>query len=152
MKELSASAVLALHALHLMARKTGPVSAAEISRASGFATAQVKRVLERLSAAELVESRPGRGYMLARAPGEISIRDVVEAQGESRVPEAPCGGDFDACASRATCILAPLCRTAKQSFQETIRSFTLMDLKDLPPSLPNCVDPKLQPSKKLEAS
>jgi len=152
MKELSISTVLALHALHMMARKAKPVSANEIRRASGFAMAQVKRVLKKLKNAVLVKSRSGQGYVLARAPGEISLEEVVQAQGEAQAPKAPCGGDFEACASRATCILAPLCRTAESSFQETLRSFTLADLEDLPTSLPNCVDPHLKPSRSLEAS
>ncbi|HLY74813.1 MAG TPA: Rrf2 family transcriptional regulator [Planctomycetota bacterium] len=152
MKELSASTVLALHALHLMVRKAKPISADEIRRAGGTAMSRVKRVLKNLKNAELVESRRGQGYVLARAPGEISLEDVVHAQGETQAPKAPCGGDFEACASRATCILAPLCRTAEQNFQEALRSFTLADFEDLPTSLPNCIDLRLKHSGRLEAS
>jgi Rrf2 family protein len=152
MKELSTSAVLALHALHLMVRKAAPVSTGEISGKSGSAIGQVKRVLEKLGAAGLIESRRGQGFVLARAPGEISLRDVIQAQGEAKAPTAPCGGDFEACASRATCVLSPLCRTAEQGFQEALRSFTLADLADLPASLPNCVDPRMKSPATLEAS
>jgi DNA-binding IscR family transcriptional regulator len=59
-------------------------------------------------------------------------------------PAAPCGGDYDACASRASCLLAPLCRSAAASFEEALRRFGLADLKENPVDLPNCVDPKLR--------
>jgi Rrf2 family protein len=152
MKELSASSVLALYSLHLMVRKAGPISANEIRRAGGFPMAQVKRVLKKMKEAGLVKSRPGRGYLLTRSSGEIRLRDVVQTQGEAQAPKGPCGGDFEACASRATCILSPLCRTAERGFQEALRSFTLADFEDLPASLPNCVDPRLKHSGILEAS
>jgi Rrf2 family protein len=139
-----------------MAQKSKPVSVNEIRRSGGFAIAEVRRVLRRLSGAGLVESRPSCGYVLARAPGEITLLDAVHAIEKTQAPTAPCGGDFDACDSRASCILAPICRSADLGVQEALRSFTIAQLKDLPVDLPNCLDPRLKsaPARrgKLEAS
>ncbi len=141
MSELSTATILALHALHAMMRRGRPVSVREISRTGGFPTERVRRVLAKLQQAEMIRSRPGRGYVLSRAPGEVSVRDVIAAMMEQRAPTAPCGGDMDACDSRASCVLAPLCRKTDQSFQETVRSFTLAELQGAPLDLPNCVAP-----------
>jgi Rrf2 family protein len=143
MRELTADTALGLHALHLMVKKDKPASLKEISRSSGFKISQVRRVLVKIRQAGLIESRPARGYVLARPPGEISVRDVVCAIETAQAPKAPCGGDFDECASRASCILAPLCRKAEHGFQEALASFTLADLRNVPVDLPNCLDSRV---------
>lgn len=144
MRELTAATVLALHALHLMLKKNKPVTLKEIRRSSGFGIARVRPVIGKLRHAGLIRRRSGHGYMLSKAPGEISIRDVVQAVDEAKPPTSPCGGDYDACDSRASCIFAPLCRHAEQGFQETLRSFTLAELVNVPLDLPNCLDPKVR--------
>lgn len=146
MKELTGDAVLALHALHLMMIRTKAVSIKEIQQSSGFATDRIHSVLEKLSRADLIRNYAGGRVVLAKAPGEISIKHVVEAVSELKRPSAPCNGDFEACETRASCILAPLCRNADQGFQETLRSFTLAELMGLPPDLPNCLDPNVKVS------
>lgn len=144
MKELTASVILALHALHLLLRSARPVSARTIHRSSRYSPDAVRRVLARLKAAGLVRGSPGRGFLPGKTAGEISVADVVRAVGEPALPKAPCGGDFDACATRASCILAPICREADQAYQNTLRSFTLAELMDVAPGVPNCMDPALR--------
>jgi Rrf2 family protein len=139
MKELSAATVLALHALQAMMLKRTPVSIPEIARSSGSDVERIRPLLARLQREGLIHSRPGRGFVLARSPGEITLQQIIQAIGELRPPSAPCGGDFEACAGRASCILVPLCRKAEQDFQETLRSFTLSELRGVPLDLPNCV-------------
>jgi len=141
MRELSADTVLALHALQSMMLKGRPVSARAIARSSGSETDRIRALLARLQREDLIRSRPGRGFLLARSPGEITLLQVIQALGESRAPTAPCGGDFEACDSRASCLLAPLCRNAEQGFQETLRRFTIAELRRAPLDLPNCVAP-----------
>lgn len=140
MRELTADTVVALHALHLMLRKRKPVTIQEIHESGGFEVDLIRAIVGKLRRKGLILSRSGHGYVPTRAPGEISIRDVVEAVDDPASPTAPCGGYFDACLTRASCILAPLCRNAEQGYQETLRSFTLADLMDVPPDVPNCVD------------
>jgi Rrf2 family protein len=139
MSELSAATVLALHALQSMMLKGRPVSVRQIARSSRTAPERIRPLLARLQREGLVLSHPGRGFVLARAPGEISLQAVIRAMDETRPPNAPCGGDVDACDSRASCILAPLCRAAARGFQETLRTFTVAELRQAPLDLPNCV-------------
>jgi Rrf2 family protein len=141
MRELSAATVLALHALQAMMLKGAPVSIRSIARSSGSDAGRIRSLLARLEREGLVRSHPGRGFVLARSPGEISLLEVVRALGDVRPPSAPCGGDMEACDSRASCILAPLCRNAERSFQETLREFTIAELRRAPLDLPNCVVP-----------
>ena len=141
---MSPTAILALHALHLMMRRKDAVSRREIQRSSGFAGKAVHALMPRLREAGFIRTIPGRGFALAKAPGEIPLEDLLRAVVEPCVPEAPCGGDFDACDTRAACVLAPLCRQAEEEFRKTLRSFTLAELADRPPEIPNCLDPKLR--------
>jgi Rrf2 family protein len=144
MKALSRTAILALHALHLLMRRKDAVSRREIQRSSGFPGKAVRALMPRLRQAGFIRTIPGRGYALAKAPGEIPLEDLLRSVEEPCAPKAPCGGDFDACASRAACVLAPLCRQAEEQFRNTLRTFTLAELMNLPPGLPNCLDPKLR--------
>ncbi len=143
MSGLRASTVLALHALHLLLRKSRPVAPAEIRRSSGCTDKALRGILKKLREAELLRRSTGRGYVLAKAPGEIRILDVVRAVETPQAPEEPCSGDYEACDSRAACILAPLCRKAEAAFQEALREFTLADLADVAVDLPNCLDPRI---------
>ena len=144
MKELSRESVLALVGLHLMLRTKKPIPVKTISRSGSFALNQVRRVLHKLRKGGLIRSQSGRGFVLAKAPGEISVLDVVRTVDAAKPPTAPCGGDYDACATRATCVLAPLCQKSEEAFLDALRAFTLADLADLSVDLPNCLDPHLR--------
>lgn len=144
MSALTEATILAIHALHLMMLRRACASTADISRSSGFPVERIRGVLEKLRNAGLVRSLPGRGFALAKGAGEITIQEIVRAIEEPLAPKAPCGGDYDACASRGSCILAPLCRSAAESAQETLRSFTLAELIGTRLDLPNCLEPKLK--------
>lgn len=142
MKALSETTVLALHALHLMMRKRAPVSLQEMVRSCDFPLPRLRHIIARLGRDGIVQSVPGRGFVLKRAPGEISIQDLVQALEPRQVPEAPCGGDYDACDRRASCFLSPLCRTAEENCRQTLRRFTLGDLMGTPADLPDCMETK----------
>jgi Rrf2 family protein len=144
MRALSEKTILALYALQVLLHQCKPTSSREISRSAGLAPAPVRSVLRLLAKAGFVRSRPRGGYFLAKPPGDIRVLDIVHAVDAPLEPAAPCGGDYDACVTRATCVLAPLCRNAEQAFQESLRTFTLADLEYVPVDLPNCVDPRLR--------
>jgi Rrf2 family protein len=144
MRPLTEGTVLALHALQLMMLKQGPVTHRDISRSSGFPADRIRWVVARLRKAGLVQSLPGRGFALRKAPGEITVHELVLAIEEPAPPTAPCGGAYDACASRGSCILAPLCRITAESAQQALKSFTLAELLGVRPDMPNCMDPDLQ--------
>jgi Rrf2 family protein len=142
MKALTGSIVVALHALHRMLRRDGAVASSEICRSSGFPADQVRAVLSRLRRAGLIRRRSGHGYVLAKAPGEISILDVARSIEAPKPPTAPCSGNFESCAVRGCCILAPLCREVDGKYEETLRSYTLAELFEEPLELPPCLDPR----------
>lgn len=58
-----------------------PIPLAEIAEHEGLPLAYLEHLVARLRRAELVESRRGArgGYLLARAPEEITMAEVVEA-------------------------------------------------------------------------
>jgi len=146
MKELSHETVVGLFAMHLLLRKRKPATLQEIRRAGAFPQTEVRGVIDKLRKGGLIRTRSNHGYVLAKAPGEISLFEVVRMLDAPKPPAAPCGGDYDACASRASCLLAPLCRSAEASFEESLRRFTLSDLEGTPVDLPNCVDPRVRAS------
>jgi len=73
-----------------LARRTGgdPVPLAEIAAHDGLPLAYLEHLVARLRKAGLVDSRRGSrgGYLLARAPGEITMAEVVEALEGSIAP------------------------------------------------------------------
>ena len=144
MSPLSPDVVVAIHSLHLMMRRNEPVSLAEIQRSSGFDRNHILSVLGKLRRKGLIRSHPSRGYLLAKAAGEITIETILHAIDRPRPPSAPCGGSFEACDVRGSCVLAPLCRKAEEGFLETIRTFSLADLSGKAPELPVCMDPKFR--------
>jgi len=76
-----------------LARRGGaePVALAEIAEHEGLPLAYLEHLVARLRRAGLIESRRGAhgGYLLARAPGEITMAEVVEAL-EGRIAPVEC--------------------------------------------------------------
>lgn len=68
--------------------EVGPVQIRVIGERQAIPPRYLEQIFQRLRHAELVSSKrgPGGGYTLARPPGEITLRDVVEAV------EGPLGG------------------------------------------------------------
>jgi Rrf2 family nitric oxide-sensitive transcriptional repressor len=142
--ELSETTVRGLSALHVLMHAQRPVTARAIAAGVKAPATLLRSILSKLSRAGLVQGRIGRGYVLARAPGEIRLEDIIRALEEPQEPSAPCGGNFEACPSRASCVLSLLCRKADESFTEASRTFTLADLRELAPDVPNCMDPEIK--------
>ena len=67
---------------------TTPVPLAEIAAGDGLPLAYLEHVVARLRKAGLVDSRRGSrgGYLLARAPAEIAMAEVIEALEGSIAP------------------------------------------------------------------
>ncbi|MBI4361943.1 MAG: Rrf2 family transcriptional regulator [Euryarchaeota archaeon] len=71
----------ALKALLHLVRAPGAVPMARLAREEGLPPAYLSKVLQNLSRAGLVTASrgPERGYRLARPPGSIRLREVLEA-------------------------------------------------------------------------
>jgi len=68
-----------------------PVALTEIAEHEGLPLAYLEHLVARLRRAGLVESRRGAhgGYLLARAPAQITVAEVVEAR-EGRIAPIEC--------------------------------------------------------------
>ena len=88
-----------------MARRPGEVySVAGTAAAVGLAAPTTSKVLKMLAHEGLVESRRGAsgGYILARAPSEISIAQIVDAM-EGRLGLTDCSVAAGLCAKEKHC-------------------------------------------------
>ena len=67
------------------ASDSAPRSAISIAERYSLPVSFIEKILHELRHAGLVSSKQGRagGYFLARSPGDISVRNVLEALGES---------------------------------------------------------------------
>jgi Rrf2 family cysteine metabolism transcriptional repressor len=126
-----------------LARRAGaePIPLAEIAANDGLPLAYLEHLVARLRKAGLVESRRGSrgGYMLARAAGEITMAEVVEAL-EGSIAPIECisqAADGSIVCSRETakagsashaCPTKLLWTRVRFSIVNTLRETTLADL------------------------
>lgn len=136
--QLNLATDLSLRTLIYLGQKGAPATIGEISQAFDIARTHLMKVVMALVAEGLVSSIRGRhgGILLARAPDEIRIGDVVQRM-ESSMALVVCMKDK---ADNHACPLLPQCRLrdvfgkARQSFLATLNEYTLADL--LPVSIP----------------
>ncbi len=122
-----------------LARRAGedPIPLAEIAAHDGLPLAYLEHLVARLRKAGLVDSRRGSrgGYLLARAAGEITMADVVEAL-EGSIAPIECisqGPDGSIVCSRETdpghvCPTKLLWTRVRGSIVRTLTDTTLADL------------------------
>ena len=144
MRAMNATASLGLNALHRIMIAGRPLGTPEIAEALGTPLPRVREVLRQLKEAGVVRSSRGHGFVLARPPGEISLELLLSVLQKPEAPDAPCGGDYEACDDRGSCILAHVCRRIHEAVREAEHSITLQDLRDLQPGIPNCLDAALR--------
>lgn len=119
--------------LHLARRAgNGPVAARDMAEREKLPADYVEQILLRLRRAGLVDSVRGArgGYLLARSPEEITVRDVLEASEHGtfevnceshRVADARCGAD-------GGCSVRPVWQLLQRRIDETLGSIRLGDL------------------------
>jgi Rrf2 family protein len=115
--------------LGLRADDPSPVSLSVVARKAAISKPYLDQLAMALRHASLIRGRAGRhgGYVLARPPEAILLREIVEAViGEVNVTE--CVGDADVCARSDFCS----CRKVWVEINNRIRSildeYTLADL------------------------
>lgn len=136
--QLNLATDLSLRTLIYLGQKGEPATIAEISRAFHIARTHLMKVVMALVAKGLVSSIRGRhgGILLARAPGEIRIGDVVQRM-ESSMALVVCmkdGADNNTCPLLPNCRLRKLFDNARKSFLASLNECTLADL--LPVKIP----------------
>ena len=110
----------------------GPVAARELAQNERLPHDYVEQILLRLRRAGLVESVRGArgGYLLARAPSAITVRDVVAAS-EHVTFEVNCDlhpVDSQRCSPYTSCSIRPVWRMLDQRINELLSSVSLADL------------------------
>jgi Rrf2 family transcriptional regulator, cysteine metabolism repressor len=113
----------------------GPISLATIADAEGLPLAYLEHLVQRLRKAQLIESRRGAhgGYTLARAPGDISMAEVVSALEGDIAPIECITADADGvltCAREGNepCPTKLLWTRVQGSIVRTLTEMTLADL------------------------
>jgi len=104
-----------------------PVPVQVIGERQAIPARYLEQIFQRLRRAELVNGKrgPGGGYVLARAPAEITLRDVVEAvEGEARRWFAPDANGAEPVPYRPAFLWSQLARR----FGEVLAATTLEDL------------------------
>jgi len=120
-------------ALHLARRAAdGPVTGRDIAAREQLPGDYVEQILLRLRRAGLVRSTRGAhgGYMLAREPQGISIRDVIEAS-ESTTFDLHCLSHpvgEERCSTAHNCSIRPVWMLLQSKIDDVLQSVRLSDL------------------------
>lgn len=110
----------------------GPITGREIAASERLPGDYVEQILLRLRRAGLVNSTRGArgGYMLARAPEEISVREVIAASElgtfDLHCVSHPVGEER--CAESQSCSIRPVWMLLQQKIDDVLESVHLGDL------------------------
>jgi len=120
-------------ALHLAKRAgEGPVTGREIAERERLPVDYVEQILLRLRRAGIVQSTRGArgGYALARAPDQVSVRDVIAAS-ELQTFDLHCVThpvEEERCSAAQTCSIRPVWVLLQQRIDDVLDSVRLSDL------------------------
>lgn len=106
------SLIITLHLARRARGEEGPMPARELAARERLPADYVEQILLRLRRAGLVDSVRGArgGYLLARDPSQISVRDVMSAA-EHQTFEVNCAAhplDAERCAPTSQCSIRPV--------------------------------------------
>jgi Rrf2 family protein len=126
------SLIISLHLAKHGRTGDGPVAARELADAEKLPADYVEQILLRLRRAGLVESVRGAkgGYLLARHPSAISVRDVMTAS-EHQTFEVNCAShpvDAERCSPGSTCSIRPVWHALQQRVDDLLAGISLADL------------------------
>jgi len=107
----------------------GPLSASAIAGRYSLPHSFVEKILHQLKQAGLVSSTQGRkgGYRLARSPHRVTVRQVLEALGES-LDLVGCLGPGTPCELTQICPTKGAWERIDHRFKEMLDSLSLEDL------------------------
>ena len=126
------SLIISLHLAKRGGTGSGPVAARELADAEKLPADYVEQILLRLRRAGLVDSVRGAkgGYLLARHPSAISVRDVMTAS-EHQTFEVNCAShpvDAERCSPGSTCSIRPVWHALQQRVDDLLAGISLADL------------------------
>ena len=137
------SLIISLHLAKRGRMGSGPVAARELADAERLPADYVEQILLRLRRAGLVESVRGAkgGYLLARQPSDISVRDVMSAS-EHQTFEVNCEThqvDAERCSPGSTCSIRPVWHALQQRVDDLLAGISLADLMKVVPRVQELV-------------
>ena len=106
-----------------------PVRTAEIAQRQHIPEPYLDQVLTTLNKFGFIRSRrgPRGGHMLARAAGEITLRQVVETL-EGRMAPLDCIVDADECVLSGSCTQRDIWRGVEEAVQQVLEATTVQQL------------------------
>ena len=122
--------IVSVHLAHRAGE--GPVAARELAEKERLPGDYVEQILLRLRRAGIVTSVRGArgGYLLARPPAELTVKDVLDAS-EHGTFEVNCEQhrvDDSRCCEEAACSIRPVWFLLRQRIDEVLGSIRLADL------------------------
>ena len=126
------SLIISLHLAKRGGTGSSPVAARELADVEKLPADYVEQILLRLRRAGLVDSVRGAkgGYLLARDPSAISVRDVMTAS-EHQTFEVNCAShpvDAARCSPDSTCSIRPVWQALQQRVDDLLAGISLADL------------------------
>lgn len=131
MLRLSTKGQYGVRAMYEIARgyPDSPVKISEISERQDVSVHYLEQILNRLRRSGLLKSvkGPGGGYLLSRAPDEISISDILlELEGPLAITS--CLNPEEGCVRVEVCVTHLLWKALGRQIEEFLKSVTLGDL------------------------
>lgn len=107
----------------------GVTSLSEIATSQDVSEKYLEALFAALRAARLVQSHrgPKGGYVLARPPEQITLRDIFDVL-ESPEPYVPCTSESGSCERWATCVTQHVWAEMYSASMQVLASTTLADL------------------------
>lgn len=118
-----------LQAVFTLAKSSRLISAKQIAQERNLPVAFVKKLLQQLCRAGLVKASVGKqgGYMLARAPEKISVRELLQAL-EGNLAPVSCLAHDHQCNLANGCTTRHIWARIDQKIQEALDSISLQDI------------------------
>ena len=109
--------------------KLDPITIRELAKAERFSLPYTEKILQTLRAAKIVTAQHGNqgGYILARAPAEITLKEIIEAL-EGQTFEVFCEPEVRreiTCTHYPACGIKPLWARTKELLDQFYGSITL---------------------------
>lgn len=126
------SLIISLHLAKRRGEGRGPIAARELAETERLPADYVEQILLRLRRAGLVDSVRGAkgGYLLARDPESMTVRDVMAAS-DHQTFEMNCGThpiDDERCGPNGSCSIRPVWSALQQRIDEFLSGITLANL------------------------
>lgn len=137
------SLIISLHLARRRAAGSGAIAARELAEVERLPADYVEQILLRLRRSGIVESLRGAkgGYLLARAPEQVSVYDVMDAS-EHQTFEMNCERhpvDGERCDPAGQCSIRPVWVELQIRIDGFLRSVSLADLMHTEPRVQELV-------------